>query len=57
MKGYLDTCIISAIVKADIKEVEQVALVKLKEKYIANQVELFTTPHQTTSHQYYPCVS
>ncbi len=45
MKGYLDTCLISAIVKSDIKEAEQVALVKLKEKYIANQVELFASEH------------
>ncbi len=45
MKGYLDTCLISAIVKSDIKEDEQVALVKLKEKYIANQVELFASEH------------
>lgn len=45
MKGYLDTCLISAFVKSDLKETEQSALEKIHEKYIAKEVELFASEH------------
>ena len=45
LKGYLDTCLISAIVKSDLKDAEQLALVNIHEKYIAREIELFVSEH------------
>ncbi len=45
LKGYLDTCLISAIVKSDLKEAEQLALINIHEKYIAREIELFASEH------------
>ena len=45
VKGYLDTCLISAIVKSDIKEIEKMALLEIRQNYIAGKIELFTSEH------------
>lgn len=45
MKGYLDTCLISAVIKLDLNEIDQLALNKINDKYIANEVELFVSEH------------
>ena len=45
MKGYLDTCLISTIVRSDLKENEQLALIKINNKFLANEVELFVSEH------------
>ena len=45
MKGYLDTCLISAIAKSDLKIKEQQALTSLYNRYISKEIELFTSEH------------